>query len=108
MVLARTRLAEGMTAYAAGDAGTARDRFLSSYLDGFEPVEPLLATRDRKLLVEVEEAMIALRAAAGNGAGTEEVRAKVAAVEALFDRAEATLDNSCDDQDDRKRNSRKH
>ncbi|MDQ2702783.1 MAG: FTR1 family iron permease [Pseudomonadota bacterium] len=98
MALARTRLAEGMAAYAAGDAGTARDKFLSSYLDGFEPVEPLLATRDRKLLVEVEEAMIALRATAGAGASSDEVQAKVATVEALFDRAEATLDNRGDDK----------
>src|SRR5690606_41865972 len=48
LALARARLDEGMAAYAAGDARAARDKFLSSYLDGFEPVEPMLATRDRK------------------------------------------------------------
>ena len=98
LALARTRLDEGMDAYAAGDARTARDRFLSSYLDGFEPIEPLLATRDRGLLVEVEEAMIALRAAAGTGASAEDVQAKVATIEGLFDRAEATLDTGSDEQ----------
>jgi high-affinity iron transporter len=98
LALARTRLDEGMAAYAAGDARAARDKFLYSYLDGFEPVEPMLATRDRKLLVEVEEAMIALRAAAGKGAGVDEVQARVATVHGLFGRAEAALDNSGDDE----------
>ena len=98
LALARTRLDEGMAAYAAGDARAARDKFLSSYLDGFEPVEPMLATRDRKLLVEVEEAMIALRAAAGKGAGVDEVQAQVAIIHGLFGRAEAALDNSGDDK----------
>src|SRR3546814_14284877 len=42
LALARTRLREGVAAYVDGDAGLARDKVLSAYLDGVEPAEPLL------------------------------------------------------------------
>lgn len=92
LALGRARLQEGMAAYAAGDAATARDRFLSAYLDGFEPVEPVLAARDKALLAEVETAMIALRAKAAAGAGVADVQAHVTAAEALYDRAGFALE----------------
>src|SRR3546814_6841250 len=38
-------------------------RSLSAYLDGFEPVEPLLTARDGTLMARIEEAMGGLRAA---------------------------------------------
>jgi high-affinity iron transporter len=96
LALARTRLHEGAAAYAAGDRTAARDRFLSAYLDGFEPIEPMLATRDKALLAEVEAAMIALRAQAGSQASVADVQAHAAAVEKLFDRAEIALENRGD------------
>jgi high-affinity iron transporter len=96
LALARTRLHEGAAAYAAGDHRAARDKFLSAYLDGFEPLEPMLATRDKALLAEVEAAMIALRAQAGAQASAADVQARVQAVDALFDRAEITLENRGD------------
>jgi high-affinity iron transporter len=92
IAMGRTRLQEGMAAYAAGDAATARDRFLSAYLDGFEPVEPVLAARDKALLAEVETAMIALRAKAAAGAPVADVQAHVATAQGLYDRAEIALD----------------
>src|SRR5690606_20416314 len=49
LALARSRLAESTQAYAASDQRKARDLALSAYLDGFEPVEPLLAARDGAL-----------------------------------------------------------
>ncbi|MFC7300330.1 FTR1 family protein [Cognatiluteimonas weifangensis] len=91
LTLARSRLQEGMVAYAAGDAHAARDKFLSAYLDGFEPVEPMLATRDKPLLAEVEAAMIALRAQVGARADVAAVQARVTEVAALFDRAEIAI-----------------
>lgn len=96
LALARTRLQEGAAAYAAGDRRTARDKFLSAYLDGFEPIEPMLATRDKALLAEVESAMIALRAQAGAQASVADVQARTAAMEGLFDRAELALENRDD------------
>jgi high-affinity iron transporter len=92
LALGRTRLQEGMTAYAAGDTATARDRFLSAYLDGFVPVEPVLAARDKALLAEVETAMIALRSKAAAGAGVAEIQAHVDAAGALYDRAGLALE----------------
>lgn len=92
LALARTRLREGVQAYAAGDAGLARDKVLSAYLDGVEPVEPLLGTRDAQLLVEIESAMAAVRAGIGEGAGVEDVRALASSAETVLDRAEEVLE----------------
>lgn len=91
LALARTRLREGVQAYADGDAGLARDKVLSAYLDGVEPAEPLLGTRDATLLADLEAAMAGVRAAIGEGVDASEVRARADAAEVLLDRAEATL-----------------
>ncbi|MGN7724814.1 FTR1 family protein [Luteimonas sp. 22616] len=94
LVLARTRLREGVEAYAAGDAAVARDKLLSAYLDGVEPIEPLLGTRDAGLLRELETAMASVRGSISQGAGVADVRASAAEAEALLNRAEATLDDN--------------
>ena len=91
LTLSRQRLAEGLAAYAAGDRGGARDLMLSAYLDGFEPVEPLLASRDPALMARIETAMGELRSRIASSADVEEVQAQVAVVNGLFDDAEATL-----------------
>ena len=92
LALARTRLREGVQAYAAGDASLARDKVLSAYLDGVEPIEPLLGTRDAKLLVDIESAMAAVRAGIGGGVGVEDVRALASSAETVLDRAEEVLE----------------
>src|SRR3546814_13527258 len=94
LALARTRLREGVAAYVEGDAGLARDKVLSAYLDGVEPAEPLIGTRDTALLRELETAMASVRAAIGNGADAAEVQARAEAAEALLDRAEATISDN--------------
>ncbi|HEY9541018.1 MAG TPA: FTR1 family protein, partial [Luteimonas sp.] len=94
LALARTRLREGVAAYVDGDAGLARDKVLSAYLDGVEPAEPLIGTRDTALLRELETAMASVRAAIGNGADAAEVQARAEAAEALLDRAEATISDN--------------
>ena len=94
LVLARTRLREGVEAYAAGDAAVARDKLLSAYLDGVEPIEPLLGTRDAGLLRELETAMANVRGSISQGAGVADVRASADAAEALLNRAEAALDDN--------------
>src|SRR3546814_11067737 len=48
LALAREKLAQSLAAYRAGDRGGAERLALSAYLDGFEPVEPIL---DRKSVV---------------------------------------------------------
>lgn len=53
LALARTRLQQTVDAYANGQLKQARDMALSAYLDGVEPIEPLLRARDLELLADV-------------------------------------------------------
>lgn len=90
--LARVRLREGTAAYAAGNHELARQKVLSAYLDGFEPVEPLVRARDAGLMAEVETAMGKLRSGIGADAPVGEVQAQADAVLALLDRSELALE----------------
>ena len=89
--LARARLRDSLAAAAAGDRAEAKRLALSAYLNGFEPVEGVLATRDGGLMVEVEEAMGGFRTAIARGESEAELRRRLAVTEALLDRAEAAL-----------------
>ena len=91
LALTRTRLNEAMTAYAKGDRKGATDLALSAYLDGFEPVEPILSSRDHALMVRIESAMSALRAGIAEGQPLDEVRSQAAALDAPFTAAESAL-----------------
>lgn len=91
LALARQRLAASLDAARAGDAARARTLALSAYLDGFEPIEPTLATRNRALLAEVEAAMGAYRSALQRNLPPAELAARARAIEELLDRTEATL-----------------
>lgn len=91
LTLARTRLDEAVTAYASGDRKGATNLALSAYLDGFEPVEPMLSARDSALMVRIEGAMAALRAAIVNGTPPTTVRDQARALDTLFGEAEAAL-----------------
>ncbi len=91
LALARTRLGEAIFAYEKGDRRAATDLALSAYLDGFEPVEPLLSIRNNALMGKIEGAMGELRAAIKRGAAVEELRAQAKIVDGLFDDADAAL-----------------
>ena len=58
---------ESLAAYAAGDRRGAEKLALSAYLDGFEPVEGVLATRDGDLMTKVERAMAGFRVGISRG-----------------------------------------
>jgi high-affinity iron transporter len=60
--IAKAKLSESVTALLAGDRAGATKLALSAYLDGFEPVEPALATRNRPLFEKIEAAMVSYRA----------------------------------------------
>lgn len=94
LALAHGRLREGVEAYAAGDHAAARDLLLSAYLDGIEPVEPLIAARDRGLLVGLESGMARIREDVARGASLEAVRDRAAEIEELLDRADALLSDA--------------
>jgi high-affinity iron transporter len=89
--LARARLGESLAAYERGDRARAKELALAAYLDGFEPVEPLLRARDPGLMARVEEAMAALRGDIGSGRDVARVRGRVAELDRLFDETEAAL-----------------
>ncbi|WP_310468150.1 FTR1 family protein [Sphingomonas sp.] len=89
--LARDRLRQSVAAAAAGDRARANELALSAYLDGFEPVEAVLATRDNALMVRIEAAMAGLRTAIGRGEDAAALRNRLAATEALLTEAEAAL-----------------
>jgi len=91
LLLARERLSEAVTAYAKGNREGATNLALSAYLDGFEPVEPMLSARDNALMVRIEGAMGALRAGIANGASPASVRDRARALDTLFGEAEAAL-----------------
>jgi len=88
---ARARLAEGLSANRPADGARAETLALSAYLDGFEPVEPLLAARDSALMQEIERAMAEVRAAIGLGESAQQVAGRISALDALFGRAESAL-----------------
>lgn len=55
--IARLRLRESLAAFEHGDTNRASRLALEAYLDGFEPVEPALAAKDRSLFEEIERTM---------------------------------------------------
>ena len=91
LALARSRLQQVLTAYGAADYKQARDMALSAYLDGVEPIEPLLRARDTQLLAEIETTMLQVRNAIGKQVAASELQQHVDAASAVLDRIEQTL-----------------
>ena len=91
LAIARQRLKESLAAYQASDRDRAKALALSAYLDGFEPIEPMLSARDPALMASVEQAMAQLRAAIASGRPVEEVRDRVEALDSLFADTEQAL-----------------
>lgn len=89
--ITRTRLAEAERAHANGNISRAKELALSAYLDGFEPVEPILATRNPDLLVRIESAMMDLRAAIDADVPTSAISKRIRAIEGLLVQAENVL-----------------
>ncbi|MEA3062373.1 MAG: high-affinity iron transporter [Sphingomonadales bacterium] len=91
LTIVRDKLKQSLAAYEAGDRNAARELALAAYLDGFEPVEPMLAARDAGLLARVETKMGELRGAIAQGKDVAEVRERVAGLETLVDESERAL-----------------
>jgi high-affinity iron transporter len=89
--IARAKLAQSVAAYRAGDADAAKELALAAYLDGFEPVEPVLNARDSGLMARVEAAMAGLRSAIGQRLPPGEVAARADDVVRLLGEAEQAL-----------------
>jgi len=91
LALVRQRLAQSASAYGTGDRTHAAELALSAYLDGFEPVEPILGARDAGLLSRIEGAMGEYRAAIQHGDDADAVNRRAQAIGRLLDDAEAAL-----------------
>ena len=89
--VARAKVAAAMRAYESGDAHGAGELALSAYLDGFEPLEPVLASRDGALMQRVELAMGGLREAIGESQSVDAVRRHAVAIDGLMNEAELVL-----------------
>lgn len=64
LVLARSRIEDALRMEAQGDAAGARQAILDAYLQGIEPIEPLLRARDPKLVQDLEAGFARTRLAA--------------------------------------------
>lgn len=87
----REKLAQSVAAYAKGDRAGAKQLALTAYLDGFEPVEPILAARDATLMARIEGSMGELRASIGRGDPVTKVEKQVGTLDALFADAEEAI-----------------
>jgi high-affinity iron transporter len=89
--IARERLDQSLAAYRAGNRDEAKRLALSAYLDGFEPVEPMLSARNASLLAKVEQRMGGLRANIAASRDPSEIANQVSEIQTLFNEADATL-----------------
>lgn len=88
--LVRERMAASLAASRAGDRKRASELALSAYLDGFEPIEPVLRARDSTLMTRIEGLMIEYRAAVGNE-DADQLADRQQVLSGLFDDAETAL-----------------
>lgn len=91
LAFVRDTLDRSLSAYRAGNREEARQLALSAYLDGFEPLEALLATRDGGLMREVEQALGQFRTGIESGANPFELQQLRARIDSLLARAEEAL-----------------
>ena len=89
--VARTKLSQSLAAYRAGNRPAAQELALAAYLDGFEPLEPMLTARDATLMRRIESGMGELRAALQRGQSADQVASRVQVLDGLFDDAEVAL-----------------
>ncbi len=89
--LARSQLKASLAAYRANNSDEAGRLALSAYLDGFEPLEALLSSRDPTLMASIESAMAKFRSSISDGASQEVVAQHVADIDNLFAQAEIAI-----------------
>ncbi|WP_341677288.1 FTR1 family protein [Niveibacterium sp. SC-1] len=94
--VARQKLVQSLEAARSGDASRATDLALSSYLDGVEPLEPTLATRDKDLLAGIESAMGKYRSLLASKTPQAELQAQADTLAGLFKEGDAVLSSSAD------------
>lgn len=91
LALARGRLQASLNAYQQGDVKNAISLALSSYLDGVEPVEPILNTKSNALRTQIELAMGVYRTNLNKGVAYEEMVQQAGKVDGLLAEAQQVL-----------------
>lgn len=91
---ARERLRQAELAYERGEKAIALDAVIAAYLDGFEPVEAVLFTRDAALVGQTETAFLRLRESIARDAPMAAVLDQVEGVQRLLIRAERLLEGA--------------
>lgn len=91
LALARGRLQASINAYHEGDTKNAIALALSSYLDGVEPVEPILNTKSSSLRIQVELAMGVYRTNLSKGVAFEEAAQQAEKIDGLLEEAQEVL-----------------
>lgn len=87
----RAKLAEALAAYRQGDRDAARQSAITAYLEGFELIEASLDNVDAPLRTGIEREMMALRSTIAGGRPVDEVAGHIDHINAMLDRAEASL-----------------
>lgn len=83
--IAQAGLDDALALHAKGDIDGARQAVVDAYLNGLEPVEPMLRARDPQLIADLEAAFTRTRLAAQSGSHFE---AEVMAVKVLLGKAQ--------------------
>src|SRR3546814_19675806 len=91
LAVAREKLAQSLAAYRAGDRRGAEQLALSAYLDGFEPLEPVLTARDATLMARTAGAMGEFRTATGRGEPADVIASHTDGTAGRFQDAEHVL-----------------
>lgn len=89
--IAQKMLDDALALYAKGDVNGARQGVVDAYLNGLEPVEPMLRARDERLVMQLEQAFTRARVAAQSG---EHFEAEVMEVKVLLGKAQHTTNAS--------------
>ncbi len=84
-------LEEAVRRYEAGDAAGARAQLTAAYLDGIEPLEPTLRSRDPGLVREIEKGFMTLRERSREGAPVSTFAEEAEALRDRVARAESLL-----------------
>jgi high-affinity iron transporter len=89
--IVQRKLLQSLAAYQRGDKAGAKRLALAAYLDGFEPVEPLLSVSDPALMNTIETRMGEFRAAIDRGVPPDTLSGQVDALGSLIADARGAL-----------------
>jgi high-affinity iron transporter len=90
--IVRAHLNEAVAAYRQGNRESAARLAVAAYLDGFEPLEPVLAIKAPDLMRTIETAMTGLRGQIASGVEPQQIEQAVAGIERNLALAETAID----------------